>query len=1010
MAAQTPYVEYIKISRTDELGQDLTPTLEALTQIKLPFTNGVSVTYYIISRTRQNDYFLFSLSKNGNAAPLAADAATLDYIFTGSLGAGTYNAPSYVSGNPNLQSRSNLIQITDSSNDPLNFYDEINNQYFLNTISQKSINIKTKIVFNPSGVQFYSINFGIFIIPPGVTTLTFNTALTEFNGINGNNPYLYKIDPSGPYILGNSLTSEFDVDVPLGKIPPGSSIQVRLIGGLYNTSATILAGSEIYISSTPAAGPVIRTVPEPYLTSKFEGSDCDILLNNVEIYRENPFLQDIDYSQNPNIPVNFNALLSGSAVLGTVPSSYYTTQYHAGPRYRGTKNQSLDVNLYSPNTTRFSEDFIYAGTTNLSSIQDGTQLFDIKEKLVLGGGIIVFFLGYVPYKSTPLSPGFSSSIVLPDDVDYITPETVLAVNQTNIMTSSPYDATFVNRSVNGVRLNSKIIKKFNSDYSNFRINYEVKGSVTLGGSSTYFQYLGLSLFSTAEFPNTGSLIQRSVDFTDEDFYPIYFPTVFQGGSTYDIDVQGTVPADKINSNRNFLAFAIKGFPLTTTTSITVSGLSIKMWATGVPENIGNFGQTSPVTQNDVNIYEYEWGGGTTPEILDWGAIKLGKILQVSSKDLVKTINPSSDVEVSTIPQNSNEESNGSTTARAYRKVINPETGLASYPDNTANGSIPTSSIYDPSFNPLGSSTDFQRSFWLGPKKVSEYSETLEVNNKMNAEISFFPYPNQANAGSNPTIPNTTKILTTEFGVPGISNYGLTSSYGNMEDNVTSSLSGSNRYGFISQDSPYIRLYRDSKVSRLKRDSNGYYQAGTPLKPNWSTLGNQINTDLNNGGRWFITMYNELEWPNGQGDFNSALTSGSLTPYNVGYSTKDSRGNYPKPFHYKGVWEILGTNDGFGSNGIFYILCDENFKVPLNTSGNNPIDIGGTMNIGGNIPGNSLGMLIWKARAAGDSEFIMVQDSVTGGVGAGGVVSKFAPDYIKEHFEEITKEYGANTPS
>ena len=1003
MAVQTPYVEYIKISRTDELGQDLTPTLEALTQIKLPFTNGVSVTYYIISRTRRNDYFLFSLSKSGNAAPLAADAGTIDYNFTSSISTTTAE---HSFGFPGVYSE--IIPLNTPTTDPLGFFDPITKRYTFKTYTQKDIVLDIESQLNVNVSLFgQNARVSVFIIDP----ITYDPYFTVYNSTGQIATEVYNSSQIGIQNFNKTVT------IPKENISPGNEIVIVFSGGggfAGTAGVTFQPNSKFSITSTAESGPTLNTIPEPYLTSRFEGSDCDVLLNNEELYRENPFLQDIDYSQNPNIPVNFNALLSGSAAKGTVPASYYTTQYHAGPRYRGTKNQSLDVNLYSPNTARFSEDFIYTGTTNLSSIQDGTQLFDIKEKRViilpLGLPPIVFFFGYVPYNPTPLSPGFSSSIVLPNDVDYITPETVLAVNQTNEMTSSPYDATFVNRSVNGVRLNSKTIKKFNSDYSNFGINYEVKGSVTLGGSSTYFQYLGLSLFSTAEFPNTGSMIQRSVDFTDEDFYPIYFPTVFQGGSTYDINAQGTIPADKINNNRNFLAFAIKGFPLTTTRSITVSGLSIKMWATGVPENIGNFGQTSPVTQNDVNIYEYEWGGGTTPEILDWGAIKLGKILQVSSKDLVKTISPSSDVEVSTLPQNSNEESNGSTTARAYRKVINPETGLASYPDNTANGSIPTSSIYDPSFNPLGSSTDFQRSFWLGPKKVSEYSETLEVNNKMNAEISFFPYPNQANAGSNPTIPNTTKILTTEFGVPGISNYGLTSSYGNMEDNVTSSLSGSNRYGFISQDSPYIRLYRDSKVSRLKRDSNGYYQAGTPLKPNWSTLGNQINTDLNNGGRWFITMYNELEWPNGQGDFNSALTSGSLTPYNVGYSTKDSRGNYPKPFHYKGVWEILGTNDGFGSNGIFYILCDENFKVPLNTSGNNPINIGGTMNIGGNIPGNSLGMLIWKARAAGDSEFIMVQDSVTGGVGAGGVVSKFAPDYIEEHFEEITKEYGANTPS
>ena len=35
------------------------------------------------------------------------------------------------------------------------------------------------------------------------------------------------------------------------------------------------------------------------------------------------------------------------------------------------------------------------------------------------------------------------------------------------------------------------------------------------------------------------------------------------------------------------------------------------------------------------------------------------------------------------------------------------------------------------------------------------------------------YPNST-AGSNPTLPSTTKILTTEWGVPTISNYALTS--------------------------------------------------------------------------------------------------------------------------------------------------------------------------------------------------------------------------------------------
>ena len=71
------------------------------------------------------------------------------------------------------------------------------------------------------------------------------------------------------------------------------------------------------------------------------------------------------------------------------------------------------------------------------------------------------------------------------------------------------------------------------------------------------------------------------------------------------------------------------------------------------------------------------------------------------------------------------------------------------------------------------------------------------------------------------------------------------------------------------------------------------------------------------------------------------------------------------------------------------------------------DFGGFKNIGGAEIGNSLGMLIWKARAVGKNEFVIVQDSVTGGVQGGAFISKHAPNYLVEDFETITKEYGGN---
>ena len=96
------------------------------------------------------------------------------------------------------------------------------------------------------------------------------------------------------------------------------------------------------------------------------------------------------------------------------------------------------------------------------------------------------------------------------------------------------------------------------------------------------------------------------------------------------------------------------------------------------------------------------------------------------------------------------------------------------------------------------------------------------------------------------------------------------------------------------------------------------------------------------------------------------------------------------------------------DNYFYILTDQTFTEKRNIGGNNasntPLDPFGFL---GPISGPSLGMLIWKARAAGKNEFVIVQDSITGGVQGGAFTSAYAPDYIIENFESITKEYGSN---
>jgi hypothetical protein len=329
------------------------------------------------------------------------------------------------------------------------------------------------------------------------------------------------------------------------------------------------------------------------------------------------------------------------------------------------------------------------------------------------------------------------------------------------------------------------------------------------------------------------------------------------------------------------------------------------WTEGDTNTYGKLPTT--LTQDRV-IYEFEFGGGTTPEILGWGGLKMSNLYLINSPSSVRTI-----------------QSGIGSTTRVVRSL---------FPENLTPGTYSRLDYITQSFD--------------------EYYYTLNKNNPVNHEITLFQYD------SNPsnTSPSTTRILTTDFSVPGVSNFAATSSNA--------------KYGAITSGSNVLKLSESIDMSRVEISGGAYsigesYPIGDLPYPEVGAL--WLNPQQNNDDRWFITLYNTLEFP---------INNNTLSPYNVGFSASINN-VLLDPLASKGVFEILAYREG---DFIMSHTFTENKDI-------------------GN---NELGFLMWKAEKTG--KHILVQDQMSG-IGSGVFTSRFTPEEITQNLTSITKEYGIN---
>jgi len=146
---------------------------------------------------------------------------------------------------------------------------------------------------------------------------------------------------------------------------PSSSIVERyIIGntnnkGTYNSIITNYSSPETSIAV--AANSSSAGTGFSYIDSQFEiDQDCDPLLNNATEPRTNEWLQDVDYSVNAIIPINFDQLINFTATKAAVPQSNYTQLGFVHSRYAGSSTTRNQINEYNPlSITDIENKFVY---------------------------------------------------------------------------------------------------------------------------------------------------------------------------------------------------------------------------------------------------------------------------------------------------------------------------------------------------------------------------------------------------------------------------------------------------------------------------------------------------------------------------------------------------------------------------------------------------------------------------------------------------------------------------
>ena len=270
---------------------------------------------------------------------------------------GTFNIDDYI-GDPRLASLSSYPALT-----------ELRNFYFQKYSRSQNIFDLIKLLSYFDNSLFKMIKDFVPAKANLSTGLTIKPHILERNKMERHEPTFTFVDHSGSietaFILGSNgldlnLNTDYTENIVNDLIPPflfNHTDRRELFTGE-------LGGSELEVYYPPSRSIVyepnkLNVTTSIAISNRYSYLPFQPTLNNVLNARTTNNYLDIDYSSNPNVPVNIDYLSASLALSlrtnaypflnATVQDSNYTLKRHTQPRYEGSRLFGQKYNTYSPN-------------------------------------------------------------------------------------------------------------------------------------------------------------------------------------------------------------------------------------------------------------------------------------------------------------------------------------------------------------------------------------------------------------------------------------------------------------------------------------------------------------------------------------------------------------------------------------------------------------------------------------------------------------------------------------